>query len=113
MDKSEIKLEENVNDFIIEDDALRNLKLRESVFNPNRSWKNYTKAVIQMLLGFIFIGCHIYMIIFGSDSLSMIAPLQILFGIYMILNGVLMWHKKDIDLIHQRIDALIELQVTK
>ncbi len=105
MSTTESSNEEKVADFVIEDEAFRDLKLREAVFHPNRSWKTYCKPAGLLLLGLVLVGIG-----FNDFATKELLSPSMPIGFIIMLNGVHLWHKIDADIIHKRIDGLIELQ---
>jgi len=105
MNTQKSKMKDNVENFIIEDDALRNLKLRESVFYPRYSRQNYIGPSLLIILGIAQLAQTLYSINRYGDSSAILA----ISGMIMILYSVYDWHKKGVASIHERIDNLLEL----
>ena len=89
-------------EFLIEDSALKRLKLREKVYYPNRSYFRHRAPLMQIAAGAIM--C-LSVIVLESASWYFI-----IFGNLMMLFGIFYWVQEEANLTHDRIDKLLELQ---
>ena len=102
MNPKENRNEEVVKEFLLEDSALKRLKLREQVYYPNLSPFRHKGAWGQIIGGSLLCISVVF-----TESSNWIQPV---FGIPMILLGILQWQQEEAKAIHNRIDKLLELQ---
>lgn len=89
-------------EFLLEDSALKRLKLREQVYYPNRSYFRHRAPLIQIAAGAMM--C-LSVVVVESASWH-----HIIFGNLMMLFGIFYWIQEESKLTHDRIDKLLELQ---
>ena len=102
MNPTENRSKEVVAEFLLEDSALKRLKLREQVYYPNLSPFRHKGAWGKMIGG-----CSLC----ASAAFTEIPTWELpVLGLIMILIGIFEWHKEETKAMHQRIDKLLELQ---
>ena len=94
--------QESVKEFLLEDSALKRLKLREQVYYPNLSPFRHKGTWAQIIGGALLCASTAF-----TESPSWIQPA---FGIPMILLGMFIWQQEEAKSIHERISKLLELQ---
>jgi hypothetical protein len=101
----EMKSEEKkakAEEFLLEDSALKRLKLREKVYYPDRSYFRHKAPLMQIAAGAV-----ICLSILFLDSASWH---HIIFGNLMMLFGIFYWIQEEAKMTHDRIDKLLELK---
>lgn len=105
MNPKENKNEEVVKEFLLEDSALKRLKLREQVYYPNLSPFRHKRAWGQITGGALLCASTAL-----TENPTWFMPA---FGLTMILIGIFAWQQEEAKSIHDRVDKLLELQSIK